>query len=297
MSIVEPALGKLRNASAESQAAPRLKQPAADSTRPSTPATPSTIQWPDSQRVPIDVAVERLQQLGLFCRGPDIARVENEMRPLRREVVGAAQKINSTTGNPVGPVVAITSAFAGEGKSFTSLALALSVAAADERDVLLVDGDCVRQTISASLAERESVGFADLLRNEELVPESLCLPTTRSRLRFLPAGTFGRGDLDLFSVGRVARVCAALAKLYEGHLVIIDLPPVLVSDDAATVANAAGQVLLVVRAGQSLQDSVLEAVKAIGESVPVGVVLNDWQPDMLVDRQAYESYSAYSPRT
>jgi len=297
MSIVESALGKLRNASAVGQAAPSLKQPTTDGARPVTAAAPSTIQWPDQQRAPIDVTVERLQQLGLFCRGPDIARVENEMRPLRREVVGAAQKINSTTGSAVGPIVAITSAFAGEGKSFTSLGLALSVAAADERDVLLVDGDCVRQTLSASLAGQEGIGFADLLRNEELVPEAVCLPTTRPRLRFLPAGSFGRGDLDLFSVDRVARVCASLAKLYEDHLVIIDLPPVLVSDDAATVANAAGQVLLVVRAGQSLQDSVLEAIKAIGESVPVGVVLNDWQPDMLVDRRAYESYSAYSPRT
>jgi len=293
MSIIESALGKLRGPAANRQPSGRA-QPAAEGIRHGVSA-PSYIQWPDSQRAPIDVSVERLQALGLFCPGPDIVRVENEMRPLRREVVGAAQKVNTTTGTPVGPVVAVTSAFAGEGKSFTSLALALSVAAADEHEVLLVDGDCVRQTISTALTDVRDAGFADLLRNETFSPEALCLPTSRPRLRFLPAGAFGRGDLDLFSVDRVTRVCGALARLYEGHLVVIDLPPVLVSDDAATVANAAGQVLLVIRAGQSLQDSVLEAVKAIGESVPVGVVLNDWQPDMLVDKRAYESYSAYNP--
>jgi len=297
MSIVESALGKVRSNATGRPTGGARGQPAADSARIVAPVSLPAIQWPASSRAPLDISTGRLQELGLFSQGAGIARVENEMRPLRREVVGAAQKINPSTGVPVGPIVAVTSAFPGEGKSFTSMVLAQSVAAADERDVLLVDGDCVRQTISSALVGRDEQGFADLLRHEALSPEALCLPTTRSRLRFLPAGAFNRSDLDLFSADRIGRVCAALAELYRSHLVIIDLPPVLVSDDAATVANAAGQVLLVVRAGVSLQDSVLEAVKAIGESVPIGVVLNDWKPDMLVDKRAYESYGAYNPRS
>jgi len=75
--------------------------------------------------------------------------------------------------------------------------------------------------------------------------------------------------------------------------VIIDTPPILMSNDTAVMTDLAGQVLLVVRAGATLQDMAHEAVARVHEGVPVGLVLNGWSPLLPSERKTYVAYDEY----
>jgi receptor protein-tyrosine kinase len=86
---------------------------------------------------------------------------------------------------------------------------------------------------------------------------------------------------------------AAISAAMQNHIVIVDTPPILLSSDTPVVTDCAGQVLLVVRAGITLQDSVKDAASRIKTSVPVGVVLNDWNPVLPSEQRAYRGYEGY----
>jgi Mrp family chromosome partitioning ATPase len=196
---------------------------------------------------------------------------------------------------PIGPIVAVTSALPGEGKSYTAVNLALSVASEGIHDVLLIDADTVRHRTSEALQLGSSPGLLELLAKPSRPFVEFVRSTTIERLKVLPAGQRHEGASDLFSIGRIGPLFAAISAAMQGHIVIVDTPPILLSSDTPVVTDSAGQVLLVVRAGHTLQDSVKDAASRIKPSVPVGIVLNDWNPVLPSERRAYQGYENYEP--
>lgn len=221
-------------------------------------------------------------------------RVRNEFRAIRREVVGASLVKVGETGQPVGPIVVVTSAAPGDGKSYTAFNLALTVAGQRNYDVLLVDADFVKRTISNACNVGDRPGLAELLAQPAADFFDYACPTHMPRLRILPAGIRANSAHDLFAPARVSSVFEAIRAAMTEHVVIIDTPPVLVSSDTSVVLDVAGQVLLVVRAGVSLQDVVRDALGRIPKTLPVGVILNDWTPLLPSERKTYTAYDEYA---
>jgi len=180
------------------------------------------------------------------------------------------------------------------GHTYTALNLALSMASEGIHDVLLIDADTVRRSLTQALDLGDAPGLIELLGRPGRSFMDYALRTSVERLRVLPAGVPCDGASDLFSFGRVGPVVAAINSALGGHIAIVDTAPILLSSDTPVLMDSAGQVLLVVRAGHTLQDSVKDAVSRIKESVPVGVVLNDWDPLLASERQAYYGYEAYA---
>jgi len=98
---------------------------------------------------------------------------------------------------------------------------------------------------------------------------------------------------DLFSSDRIGALIDAMKTTLQGHAVVFDTPPILASSETQSLVEAAGQVLLIVRANVTLQDSAREAASRIPESVPVGIVLNAWEPNSPSERKAYQLYGEY----
>jgi protein-tyrosine kinase len=256
---------------------------------------PSFVVWPESKEPPLVVDLTRLRAHGLYASPDFVRRQQEDYRVLRREVIAATAQRPSPEAAPIGPIVAVTSALPGEGKSYTAVNLALSMASEGIHDVLLIDADTVRRRTTEVLEMGASPGLLDLLAKPTRYFADYVRPTSIERLHVLPAGQRHEGASDLFSLGRVRPLFAAINAAMQGHIAIVDTPPILLSSDTSVLTDSAGQVLLVVRSGHTLQDSVKDALSRIKVSVPVGVVLNDWNPVLPSEHRAYQDYESYKP--
>ncbi len=278
-----------------SNAVIEIVPPQAPATSPDAqPATAEdrSLRAPAERTVAIDPGL--LTARGLHPNPENIGRHRDEYRKLRREVIDAMRSPRPGLAPRNRRVVVLTSALPGDGKSYTSMSLALSIARQGTHPVVLVDGDTIKQTITEALDLSGTPGLIEALASPESDPKRLLLPTSMPQLQVLPAGNRTDEAAELFSNERLGAVFGALHERARDVIFVIDTPPILLSSDTQEMTDLAEQVLLVVRAGVSLQDSVKDAAGRIRENIPVGVILNGWEPTVVSERRAYYAYDAYS---
>jgi polysaccharide biosynthesis transport protein len=139
----------------------------------------------------------------------------------------------------------VTSPDPGDGKSVTAANLAVVMAQAGQR-VILVDADLRRPTQHGIFDVPNQAGLTSLLIDELAAPERLLLETRVSGLRFLPSGPLPPNPSELLGSQRMHRRLAELRELAD--IVILDAPPVLAVSDPAVVAGQTDGTLMVVNA-------------------------------------------------
>ena len=169
-------------------------------------------------------------------------------------------------------VVAVTSALTGEGKTFASVRLAESLAQTGRR-VLLIDADCRRSSVHGHFGLPAQPGLADVVAGTD-VPPARTRRDVAPGLAVLAAGAAPADPAGLLESARFEALLAELAEDFDWT--VIDTPPVLAEPDAALVAHAAGDVLLVVDAAMPSRRpaaAALRQLEAAGARC-LGVVLN-----------------------
>ena len=187
--------------------------------------------------------------------------------------------INNALGRGVaqlasGNVIMMTSAVPGEGKTFMSLNLALSMRLEEDITVLLVDGDVVNPRLTQILGLESRPGLLDLVRDPALSAESAILASDLPGLSFLPAGRQEANATELVASARMHQVVSKLGNDNPARLVLFDSAPLLVTTESQALAHFAGQVVLVVQADQTPQHVVFDALETLAEDKPVFLVLN-----------------------
>ncbi len=253
---------------------------------------PAPVPWRAELAAP-ECDAEKLRTAGLYPTKDFLPRVREEYRTIRRQVLAASLEKIGPTQQSVGPIMVVTSAMPGDGKSYTALNLAVSIAREGVRDVLLVDGDTIRHTISSACGLQDRPGLCEVLGGQAADFLDVSFSTGIPHLHVLPAGDRSRASTDLFCAARVGPLFESLRAAMGDHFVVIDTPPILMSNDTAVLADVAGQVLLVVRAGTTLHDAAREAVAKVNKHVPLGVVLNGWTPVLASEKKAYQAYDEY----
>jgi capsular exopolysaccharide synthesis family protein len=168
-------------------------------------------------------------------------------------------------------IFVVTSAVPGEGKSVTTANLAIALAEAGAR-VVLVDGDLRRPRIADYMGIEGAVGLTDvLIGNAEL--DDVVQPWGSSDLRVLPAGRIPPNPSELLGSEAMASVLRELA--IDADYVLIDSSPLLLVTDAAVAAQHANGVVLVAAAGSTKRLELTGAVQALDRagSKLLGVVL------------------------
>ena len=170
-------------------------------------------------------------------------------------------------------VLLVTSALAQEGKSLTSVNLAISLAEDDKR-VLLVDADLRRPSAAALLGLEQEIGVTNVLIEQTSLAEAVQPWKPDERLSFLASGHLPPNPAELLGGDKMAKLVAELRGRYDK--IIIDSPPVLPVADAAVLATLADGVLFVVRYGKTARGAVRTATQSltdVGAHI-VGGVLN-----------------------
>jgi exopolysaccharide/PEP-CTERM locus tyrosine autokinase len=248
---------------ASNSAAPPVKR----ENRVEAPAVLKRLQ--PHNHVEIDLA--RLSANGYITPNAPRSRLAEEFRVIKRPVLTNAR------GKSAAPVlnanrVMITSALAGEGKTYVSLNLAMSLAMEFDTSVLLVDADASRPAVLDRLGLPPSKGLLDLLIDPKLPVESVLLGTNVDRLSILPAGTQQTHATELLASDGMSRLVEYLAYGDPGRIVLFDTPPLLAASESRVLAAHMGQVIMVIAADDTPQSSVTEALASV-ENCPVVVTL------------------------
>jgi exopolysaccharide/PEP-CTERM locus tyrosine autokinase len=284
MSLVEKALKKVQaQAQLAAAAAPPAAAPAATLARAAvTPTTetsrerlreaPAVVPAQPDKIVRINTSA--LRAAGMLAPEHESRVIGGQFRQIKRPLIQ-----NTLTRKTAGDVrnIMVGSAYPGEGKTFTAVNLALSLALEKDVSVVLVDADILKPQVSKVLHIENEPGLTDLLSDASLDVESLVLPTDVPNLSVLPAGRAVDTATELLASSRMEQVAARLGATQQGQgprIVVYDSSPLLLTSESRALAAVTGQIVLVVRAGVTPQSSVVDALNQLGEDRYVGVVLN-----------------------
>lgn len=157
-----------------------------------------------------------------------------------------------------GNVVLFTSSRPGEGKSTTCINMAITVAQAGMR-VLVIDADMRKPTVHRNFGIDAVPGLSDKLSG--MNEESCIYEISCGNLFVLPAGTIPPNPAELLASEAMEELIASASKEFD--YVFIDTPPVGVVTDAASVAGKIAGAVLVVRSNITTTDDVKEIKQRI----------------------------------
>jgi protein-tyrosine kinase len=234
---------------------------------------PATSSDNDASGPVVEIDQKAMRNAGLFAPDYDEQMLSDQYRNIKAPLIALAYgKRVAKIEN--GTVIAVTSAVPGEGKSFTAMNLAISIAQEQDFSVLLVDADVVKPHISNVFALAEQPGLLDLLDGSADSPEALVMRTDMRGLSILPAGKPRQNATELLSGSRMEFVIHDLATRFPKRIIILDTPPILHTSESRVITSSAGQIVLVVKAEDTPRGAVQEALEVLGENAAVNLVLN-----------------------
>jgi protein-tyrosine kinase len=231
------------------------------------------VQTEDRAPRHVDIDLSRLKARGLIT--PDVPRshIADEFRVLKRPIIRNALGQGGVALNNSN-LVMVTSALPGEGKTFTSLNLALSIAMEVDNTVLLVDGDVAHPTIPGLLGCPHGPGLLDLLTRDDIDFVDAMVKTNVDKLTLLPAGSRHRRSTELLASAQMVSLLRELASRYPDRIIIFDSPPLLATTEARVLATHMGQIVMVVAADSTSQHAVTQALAMIENCEVVLMALN-----------------------
>ena len=171
-------------------------------------------------------------------------------------------------------IVAVTSPTPGCGKTLVALNLAMSTSRLSDRRVLLVDMDLTKPMIADNLGLEPNAGLNDVLLGQSAVADSIVSARIDAlELKVIPCQP-NIGSAELIASRNMATFFQELRRDYSSHTIIIDLPPILASDDVITALPNIDCVVLVAAIGMSTPAQIEESKKHLANAEVVRVVLN-----------------------
>ena len=183
----------------------------------------------------------------------------------------AATRLELMTGDRKSTAIVVTSAVMGEGKSSTALNLGYVLAKDLDRRTIVIDCDLKRPMQHIYAGVWQHPGLVEVLRGTKAV-EDCVQRLGEAGPWILPAGAVGDNPLALSKMHQLADLIAELKEKFD--YVIIDAPPVLPLADMQVLASMGDLLAYVVKASMTGRDVVQKALKAIGDTTNVGIILN-----------------------
>lgn len=267
-SLIEQAaqrLEQLRQAGADMPAMPPVASAGDVARKPVIAAQPVHL----SRRVEIDL--DALSAAGIVSPNAPRSQIADQFRVIKRPLISNAMgKGASVIVN--GNLIMVTSALPGEGKTFTAINLAMSMATELDYTVMLVDADMARPSVMSVLGLPAGPGLLDLVLDESKDLSGSLLRTNIDKLTILPSGKPHARATELLASDAMIRLLDDMAKRYPDRIIVFDSPPLLLATEARVLASHMGQIVMVVRAEKTLQSEVAHALATI-EACPVKLML------------------------
>jgi protein-tyrosine kinase len=240
-----------------------------------------------------NVDLARLAALGLLTSEAPHSPLANEFRVIKRPLLSNAQGVHAASVKN-GNLIMITSAMPGEGKSFSALNLAMSIAMEQDSTVLLIDADVANPTLLKLMGLPPAKGLMDVLTDKNIGLGDVLLRTNVPKLALLPAGTPHQRATEMLASGAMTDMLAEMATRYKDRVLIFDSPPLLPTTESRVLASHMGQIVVVVEA-ENTTHSTLKSALAHLEACPVVMTMLNKAPRSEVGQ--YYGYYGYARAT
>jgi non-specific protein-tyrosine kinase len=193
--------------------------------------------------------------------------VGDQYKLLRTKVLNRTRPMGYNT-------IEISSFREGDGKSLTSVNLAVTLAKETRQNVLLVDADLRRPTIHTFFGLDPSPGLRDHFVNGTSI-ESIMVHPGIERLTLLPAGGRMDNSTEVLGSHRMEALVEELKHRYPDRYILFDAPALCTCSDPVVLSGYIDAMVLVVRAGHTTTEDIKSGLEIIGEANVLGIVLND----------------------
>jgi protein-tyrosine kinase len=224
------------------------------------------------------VDVDQMRRSRLLAPGMQ-GIASQSFKLLRTQVL---QRLRSRGWNSL----AIVSSTPGDGKTMVALNLAMAISMDPTHSALLVDFDLRRPSLARRLGIAADPGVEECLMGARAVSDVFVRLSGYERLMILPAGGSVANSSELLASETTKQVVRELKSRYTDRIVLIDLPPLLGTDDALTILPEVDAALLVVSEGHTRAEHLMRALELLKDKPIVGMVLNRSRNDA----SAYHSY-------
>lgn len=234
-------------------------------------AAPPTVIYSRTRSV---VIPDEVLQLHRIQTGRESNQVSDAYKILRTQVIHRLRENNWN-------VLGVTSPKDGEGKTLTSINLAIALAAEPTQTVLLVDADLRAPHLHEELGLESNGGLTEFLLDGRSIEDMLIFPDL-GRLILLLGGRGTDHSADVLTSPRMSALGKELKHRYASRIIIFDLPPVLDQADVLAFTPQLDALLLVVEDGKTTESEFQQAMQTLKGSVPIlGTVLNKVGRDQL----------------
>ena len=279
MSKIKKALEKAKvNRETDGEPIPQAEKTPSPAQAPNQPMTAAAtipddevqVTYTQTQVIPIDSNILRKNKvISLFHED----KMTDQLKILRTQILNRLKEIGGNS-------LLVTSANPGEGKTFTAINLAISIAQELSRTVLLVDADLrapSEQHLHLSsdfLGVNMGRGLSHYLLRQAEIPELLFNPGIE-KLTMLPGGTPLLNSAEQLGSARMASLVEELKDRYKGDRVIImDSPSLLTCPDPMVLSRFVDGILLVVEAERTSSEDIKRAMELLKGKPVLGALFN-----------------------
>jgi protein-tyrosine kinase len=199
-------------------------------------------------------------------------KVNDQIKTLRTQVLKKLDKIGGTT-------LMITSANPGEGKTFTSINLGISIAQEINRTVLIVDADLKNPAknhydfATDFFSLNVETGLADVLLGKIQLNDALINPGIE-KLTLLPGGYYLQNSSELLGSPQMEWLVKEIKTRYKDRIIIFDTPAILTCADPIQLSKFVESVLFVVEEEKTSAEDIRQAMKLLSDINIIGMILN-----------------------
>ncbi len=234
---------------------------------------PAAVAESAAQKPIIKLDTERLSKLNFVANAQERKLISEEYRVIKRKLINNAfGPLSSTLKNA--NLILVTSTRPGEGKTFTSVNLALSIALEQDKTVLLVDADVLRPNVSRTLDISVPVGLTDYLSSDSIDVTDIMFSTSVERLKLIAAGRPHHLSTELLASDKMAALVNDFSSRYPDRIVIFDAPPLLGVNETSVLASMCGQSVVVVEENKTNLNELEKAISMLPPDLAVGFVIN-----------------------
>jgi protein-tyrosine kinase len=244
-----------------------------------------------NEKFDLNIDLNQESLLGTGTLPEQIIYTQTRQRPIPRAYLNDNKIISPFDQNPVADAykilrtqlthrliengwntIGITSPREGEGKTLTSINLAISFSTLANKSVLLIDADFQGPQIH-HLFGIEERGVVNYLLDEDPIENLLVNPGV-NRLILFPAGRTIQNSSDLLVSSKMIRMVKEVKHRYKERIVLFDLPPILPSADVLAFSPHLDAILLVIESGKTLERDLKKSVELLHGVPIIGTVLN-----------------------
>ena len=232
------------------------------------------------------IDMPRLISAGVAEGGAGRTRIAEEFRLVQNQLLRAAFGTESDPG--LSNLLMVTSARPNEGKTFSALNLATSIARRGDHQVLLIDADAKHGSLTDQLGLGDFPGLLELAAKTDFDLPDCVFSTAIPALSFLPVGHQRGHRGDVFASNGMMRVIQGLGRRFPDIFIVLDVAPCLSTSDPAALAPMVGQIIFVVEAERTQRDEVEASLDLIQTCPTITLLLNK------VQMSTSHSFGAYS---